>query len=411
MKEPLVLVSMEEALAKWFSALPPKDLGVEEIDSLAALNRTLAEPVISAKPIPEFTRSGMDGYAIRAGDTSGVSADQPARLSIVGEVLMGQRPDFEIGQGQAALIHTGGMLPAGTDAVVILENTRLSASGEVEVLKAVVPAENVIKIGEDVKGGQVVITAGRRLRAGEIGGLMALGQMRVRVIRKPIIGIISGGDEVIEPDREPQIGQIRDVNSYTMSAQIEEWGGQPLRLGIVPDDDNAMRIAVSSGLERCDAVLISAGSSASERDHTEQIIAEMGQPGVLVHGIRIKPGKPTILAVCDGKPVVGIPGNPVSAVVIMRFFIKPLIEKLLGDGSFPVDPSIRARLVMDARADAFRDSWQPVRLSQTPEGVMAEPIPFKSNMILSFSRGDGIIMVPASKSGLPAGTEVDVYLM
>jgi molybdopterin molybdotransferase len=411
MPEFLVLIPPHPALQKWLSEFPNHEHKVEEIDSSSGLNRITAEDIQASKPIPEFPRSSMDGYAVRAKDSFGASESLPAYFTVIGEAPMGKRTNLEIGLGQAVLIHTGGMLPAGADAVVMLENTQRAKQGELEVSKAVASNENVILVGEDIAAGQIAIPAATRLRAGEIGSLMALGQTKIKVIRKPLVGILSSGDEVVEPQVEPEIGQVRDINAYTLSAHVEEWGGQPLRLGIVPDDIDALRSALSSALKQCDAVVISAGSSASVRDHTSLVMDEMGAPGVLVHGVNVKPGKPTILAVCDGKPVVGLPGNPVSALVIMRIFIRPMIERLLGVTSSPVQPSIHAVLTTNLASQAGREDWWPVHLAQTADGLQAEPVHYKSNLIFNYANADGLIMIPADATGISAGTKVDVFPM
>ena len=407
----LPLQSPQQALTTWLAAFPERKLESEEIETINAMHRVLAEDIATDTPFPEFTRSGMDGYAVRAVDTVGASENHPVTLEIVGEVPMGGSPDFEIGAGKAGVIHTGGMVPAGADAVIMLENTRLSGTRKLEVLQPVKPGKDVSPMGEDVVTGQVVIPAGARIRAGEIGGLMALGRTRVNVVRKPIIGILSSGDEVVEPHVKPAIGQVRDINSYTASAHIEEWGGIPLRLGIVSDEIEAQRKAVASAYQRCDAVLISAGSSASERDHTAQIIQELGMPGVLVHGINIKPGKPTILAVCNGKPLIGLPGNPLSSLIILRIFVKPMVERLLGLPMNPFQPSVRATLTQNLKSNDGRENWWPIRLVQSTEGIQAEPIHYKSSLIFSYLPAQGFVRVPGNAAGLAAGNPVDVYLI
>ncbi len=390
--------------------LPKCTLDSEVVETIDSLGRVIAEDIHTDTPFPEFTRSGMDGYAVRAADTLGASEEHPVRLKIIGEVAMGGRPDFEVDAGEAAIIHTGGMVPAGADAVVILEVTRLNGD-QVEVLQEVKPGKEVSPMGEDVARGAVVIPAGARVRAGEIGGLMALGRTQVKVLSKPLIGILSSGDEGVEPQVRPQIGQVRDINSYTASAHIAEWGGEPLRLGIVSDDIEAQRQAIAAAYERCDAVLISAGSSASERDHTAELIQELGQPGVLVHGINIKPGKPTILAVCNGKPLIGLPGNPLSALLILRFYVKPMVEHLLG---LPYDQFklyVQATLTTTLPVRDGRETWWPVRMIQTAEGVKADPVFYKSSLIFSYLPAQGLIKVPAGAGGLEAGSAVDVYLI
>lgn len=409
MPEFLILRTPAAALSDWLNEFPAAVPPDEEIETVQALGRIVSAPIVSKTPIPEFSRSTMDGYAVRSRDTFGASESLPAYFKIIGEVPMGGSPDFSIGVGQAALIHTGGMVPAGADAVVMLEYVQKTNRGDLEVSRAVAAAENIIQIGEDVAADQIVLTAGRNLQPAEIGSLMALGQTRVRVSRKPVIGILSSGDEVIEPTKKPLPGQIRDINSYSIAACVEKWGGEPVLLGIVPDDESKLREALSSALQKYDAVIISAGSSASVRDHTSQAIDEMGKPGVIVHGVDIKPGKPTILAVCDGKPVVGLPGNPVSALVIARFFIKPMVERLLGAHSPANEPSIAAVLTVNLPSQTGREDWWPVRLIPSADGILAEPIFYKSNLIFTFAAANGLIKIPADANGLAANSKVEVY--
>ncbi len=243
---------------------------------------------------------------------------------------MGRAPDFSLNRTQAALIHTGGMLPDGADAVVMVETTQNTRPGEIEVLRAVAVGENILQAGEDVASGSEVIPAGTLLRSMEIGGLAALGRMTIQVAARPRIAILSSGDEVVSPEQSPQPGQVRDVNSYTLAALVEKEGGSPVLYGIIRDQRTELEQAVRRALAECDAVVITAGSSASTRDLTADVIQAMGQPGVLVHGVNVKPGKPTILGVCGGKAVIGLPGNPVSALVIARIFVVPVIHHLLG---------------------------------------------------------------------------------
>jgi molybdopterin molybdotransferase len=411
MPEFLILSSPDQALEKWFSALPIQPQQNEEIDSTLGLHRITAAPIYSIKPVPEFSRSTVDGYAVRAADTFGAGESLPAYFSLVGEVQMGKRPEFAIAVGGAALIHTGGMLPVGANAVIMIEYTQMSSNGELEVVKAVAPAENVIQMGEDIAPGQIVIPGGARLRPAEIGGLMALGQMRVQVVRQPVIGILSSGDEIVEPTLEPQPGQIRDINSYSLAAQIEEWGGLPIHLGIMPDCAETIRSALASALERCDAVIITAGSSASVRDLTAQVIDELGSPGVLVHGVNIHPGKPTILAVCNDKAVIGLPGNPVSALIIAHRFVRPLIERLSGRVIILPRPTIPAMITVNLSSQSGREDWWPVRLLQTPQGMSADPIFYKSNLIFNYTQADGLIKISIDATGLSAGSLVDVYTL
>ena len=240
---------------------------------------------------------------------------------------------------------------------------------------------------------------------------MALGLTRVAVVRPPRVGILSSGDEVVDPTLTPQPGQVRDINSYTLAALVERHGGCPQPYGILPDRRQPLRDALQRGLRECDLVVITAGSSASTRDLTAEVIAEMGQPGVLVHGVNVKPGKPTILAVCDGKPVIGLPGNPVSALVIAGLFVVPVIHRLLGLPSGFFQPAVPARLSTNVPSQAGREDWFPVRLVREKQGYRAEPIFYKSNLIFTLAQADGMVHIPADATGLEVGDEVAVYLM
>ena len=411
MPEFLELMPPSEARALLLKHIPWQSPPVEDIPVREALGRVTAAAVIANEPLPAFARSNMDGYAVRAEDTFGASDTLPAYLLLAGEIPMGCAPDFSIQTGKAALIHTGGMLPAGADAVVMLEQTQIALPAEIEVLKAVAVGENILKAGEDVAVGTEVLPAGIRLRPAEIGGLMALGQVRVRVARKPRIGILSNGDEVVPPSEVPAAGQVRDVNSYTLAALIEHEGGTAVLKGIVPDRREALYSAVSQALAECDAVVITAGSSASTRDLTAEIIEKLGPPGVLVHGVNVKPGKPTILGVCDGKAVIGLPGNPVSALVIARIFVATVVRRLLGLPSDLVQARVSARLTINLASQAGREDWAPVKLIPTEQGPLAEPIFYKSNLIFSLTRADGLVHIPADATGLGVGALVEVELL
>ncbi len=416
MPEFLKLVSPADALAALMGSLPEGNPESEQIDTLHALDRVTAAEIRAPEPLPAFPRSTMDGYAVRAADTFGASESIPGYLQLCGEVPMGAAADFALGSGQAAGIHTGGMLPENADAVIPLEQTQKMPSGEIEILKAVARGENVLSVGEDVQAGQIVIPGGSRLRPAEIGGCMALGLTRLRVVVKPRIGIISSGDEVIPPEETPQGGQVRDVNSYTLSALVLEAGGEPVLFGIVPDKLEQMKASLARAFAECQAVVVTAGSSASARDMTAEAIGAMGSPGVLVHGVNVRPGKPTILGACNGKAVIGLPGNPVSALVIARLFAVPVIQKLLGMKAQRPTALCEARLAVNIASQAGREDWVAVRLVSDPsqtgenEAWLAEPIFAKSNLIFSLAAADGLIRIPADANGLGAGERVLVFL-
>ncbi len=411
MPEFLQLVPPGEALDRLLDSLPDSPPAVEEIETIRALGRVTAMPIRSPEPLPAFTRSTVDGYAVHAANTYGASDSLPVYLELAGEVPMGATPGFDLGPHQAALVYTGGMLPASADAVVMVEQTQTSRPGEVEVLRAVATAENVILAGEDVPSGEIVIPAGIRLRPAEIGGLMALGLTCVSVACPPRVAILSSGDEVIAPEIHPHPGQVRDVNSYSLAALVQQAGGAPVRYGIFPDRAADLQEAVVKALAECDMAVLTAGSSASARDLTATIIAEAGRPGVIVHGVNVRPGKPTILAICDGKPVVGLPGNPVSALVIAGLFVAPLVKRLGGEQIARPQGQVRARLSLNLPSQAGREDWVPVRLVKGAGDAIAEPVFYKSNLIFSLVRADGLICIPPDATGLAAGEEVLVTII
>jgi molybdopterin molybdotransferase len=297
----------------------------------------------------------------------------------------------------------------------MVEHTQSVREDEVEVLRAAAAGENVLKVGEDVAEGEQVIPGGTRLRPAEIGGLMALGVTQVPVARRPKVGILSTGDEVVPPEAEIGPGQVRDVNSYTLGALVEQAGGAAVRYGIIPDREADLRSAMRRALAECDLVVITAGSSASARDLTSQVINEFGPPGVLVHGVDVRPGKPTILAVCREagsgrtRPVIGLPGNPVSALVIAGLFVVPVIGALMGLKARP-RPSVPARLSLNLASQAGREDWVPVQLLHERGGYRAEPIFGKSNLIFTLARADGLLRIPPDATGLAAGEQVEVIL-
>ncbi len=416
MPEFLKLIPPSEALALLMRSLPVEELHGEWVETCHALGRITAVEVRAPHALPAFPRSAMDGYAVRASDTFGASESIPGYLILAGEVPMGAGPTFALQPGQAAIIHTGGMLPQNADAVVALEQTEIARPGEIEIMRAVAQGENVILVGEDVKEGQIVVPCGIRIRPAEVGGCMALGITQIRVAAKPRIGIISSGDEVIPPEQAPGLGQVRDINSYSLSALVTEAGGDPVLYGVIQDQLDLMKESVGKALSECQAVIITAGSSASARDMTAEAIATQGFPGVLVHGVNVRPGKPTILAVCGSKAVIGLPGNPVSALVIAGLFVVPVIKRLLGEHVERPRAACVARLTVNVPSQAGREDWIPVKIIPDPnrsgkgEDWLAEPIFGKSNLIFSLSAADGLFCIPPDVTGLEAGEQVQVHL-
>lgn len=411
MPEFLKLHSLSEATEKYWKALQGYQPAVEEVDTREALGRVTAEDIFSAEFLPSFTRSTHDGYAVQAASTFGASESLPSYLNMIGEVPMGSIPEFKIKQDETALIHTGGMLPEGADSVVMLEQTQVTPSKIVEILKPVTAGENTLVKGEDVKPGDVVIPAGVKLRPAEIGGLLALGILKVKVTQKPVVGLLSSGDEVVAPEKDPLPGQVRDINSYTLAALVEQAGGIPKIYPIMPDNSEKIQKEMKEALKTVDILIATAGSSASTRDMTVEVMQSLGEPGVLVHGINIKPGKPTILAVCSGKPLVGLPGNPVSALVIAHLIVRPLVEKCSGMKRTTIDAVLQATLAVNLSSVAGREDYYPVKLIRHSDKWIAEPIFFKSNLIYSLARADGLVHIYPDQTGVMAGEIVEVVLI
>jgi molybdopterin molybdotransferase len=399
-----------DALRLLLEHLEPGAGAVETVLTQEGLDRVLAHGVDSPANLPTFRRSTMDGFAVRAADTFGATESLPAYLDMVGEVLMGHDAEMHLGVGQCARISTGGMLPTNADAVVMVEQTQQASANTIEALRPVAPGENVVQIGEDVHSGDPILPAGHVLRPQDVGALLALGVTTVSVGRKLRVGIVSGGDELVEPSHEPGPGQIRDINSYTLACQVRHAGHVPCLVGVFPDELDALRVAARVAFADNDVVILSAGSSVSARDMTAQVVSQLGQPGVLVHGVSLKPGKPTILAVCDGKPVFGLPGNPVSCMVTFDLFVAPTLAHLSGAREVP-RRTVTARLARNIASATGREDYIQVRINQSDQGVLeAVPVFGKSNLIFTLVNADGMLKVPLDAGGLNTGTLVEVML-
>jgi molybdopterin molybdotransferase len=418
----LNLLTGEEAWRVFTSHYRPTPR-VEKIPTAEAQGRVLAQGAAAPHELPTFIRSTVDGYAVLARDTHGASSGMPAYLDVVGEAPMGQLVDFALQPGQAALVHTGGMVPQGADAVVMIEQTHRAGGPmfgskavqegfepyAIEVYKPAASGDSCIFPGEDVKAGEVVLEAGHRLRPQDIGGLLAVGITEVTVAQRPSVGIVSQGDEVVPPDMEPGPGQVRDVNSYTLAGLVREVGGAPLNYPIAPDTEAGLDAIVQRAFAEADIVVISAGSSVSYRDLTAGAINKLGEPGVLVHGVAIRPGKPTILALCEGKPVFGLPGNPVSCINIFKFFVIPTMRLMLGEAA-PRQHVIHARLARNIPAASGRADFVRVRLEERDDETWAVPVFGKSNLIFTLIRSEGVVEVPLDSNGIAAGNVVRVIL-
>ena len=388
----------------------PADARTERVRTAEALGRVLAEDLHAPGDLPSFPRSTMDGFAVRAADTYGASEGLPAYLTVVGEVLMGRQPEVSVSIAQATRIATGGMIPNGADAVVMVEQTQEVDPTTIEVVKPVATGENVIRVGEDVAAGAPLLSRGQVLRPQDLGGLLAMGIVEVEVAKRLKVAILGSGDEVVPPEREPGPGQIRDINSYTLAALVRRLGHEPLMLGIAPDVYDELEALARQAALLGDVVIISAGSSVSTRDMTAQVIASLGEPGVLVHGVSLKPGKPTILALAQGKPVFGLPGNPVSCMVTFDLFVAPALYRLSGCAERPPAQTRAARLTKNVASAAGREDYVQVRLKQRDGELWAEPVFGKSNLIYTLVRSDGLVKIDLDKGGLSAGEVVEVRM-
>lgn len=399
---------VKEVLKKYLEEYEPD---IEEVDLLSAYNRVLAEDIVSQEDIPAFNRSTVDGFAVKARDTFGASESMPALLTLVGEIRMGEQTDIKISTGEAAKIPTGGMLPEGSDAVVMLEYTQLMDDTTLWAERPVAPGENVVTKGEDIRRGSVVLKKGHTLRPQDLGALAAVGIDKVKVVKPPLISVISTGDEVKPPGQSIKPGEVRDINTYAICGEVMKWGGQPLPQGIVRDSFGDLYNAVKTALGKSHAVLLTGGSSVGTRDHTVKVIESLGKPGVLAHGLPVKPGKPTVVAVVEGKPVIGLPGHPVSAMVIFEIIVRPVISTMLGRPEDYGGTRVLARLSRNMASAAGREDFIRVKLERRGEELWAVPVLGKSGLISSMVDSHGLAHIPPHKQGVAEGelVEVEIY--
>lgn len=381
----------------------------ETLDIKNAIGRITAENISSNEDIPGFNRSSVDGYAVISSDTFGAGESIPAQLELIGNVLMGQTPKFNIKSGQTAYIPTGGELPENADAVIMIEYTENYNDGFIYIDKPTSPGSSVIFKGDDVAAGCEVIKSNHCLRAQDIGALSAMGYCRIKVKRKIKVGIISSGDEIIEINEKPSGSKVRDVNSYSLYAGVLAFGGEPIHYGIVGDDYENLRMKVKCAIDECDVVLISGGSSVGSKDETYKVINSLGLPGILVHGIAVKPGKPTILGNLNGKAVFGLPGHPASAFMIFRIFVCYLFNVMYKTTGTFVN-SLKGEMKCNYPSNNGREEYLPVKLEKIEGRLIAEPIFGKSGLITLLSAADGYIHISRGSEGLSKGEEVEVVL-
>lgn len=400
---------IEKARRIFYEALPATSLPSEPIAVQKSLNRILAEDVRAETSVPSFAKSAMDGYAVVAEDTFGASPANASLLKMIGESRIGETPKILLRKGETVAVATGAPVPQGANAVVMVENTKRLETGDVEIYSPVAPGENVSQVGEDVKQGAVVLERGRKLKPPDLGLLVALGRRTVTVVQKPKVGVLSTGNELTDAGPSAP-GRIADVNRPVLMAMVEDCGGMPVDLGIAKDDADQILRELRQGLATTDVVLVTAGTSVGKGDLVPDIINALGKPGMLVHGIAMRPSLPTGLAVVDGKPVVSLPGFPVSAMLAFSTFVQPLILKMLGTEPDP-QPKIRAKSTKRIVAVPGFRTFVRVLVREEEGKFIAEPLRAPGSGILTtLTRANGIVVVPENVEGFDEGAEVEVQL-
>jgi molybdopterin molybdotransferase len=400
-----------DELVALLAALPRPEPVATTVDD--AVGRVLAADLLAPEALPDGARATMDGYAVRAADTFGASDALPALLSVVGAVEMGALPAFAIGAGQAAAIPTGGYLPAGADAVVMVEEVTPAAAGTIEVHQPVTAGESVLGRGEDVAQGALVLAAGAVVRPHDVALAAALGVRAVTAWRPPRVALLSTGDEIVPLEATTRPGQVRDSNAHGLRALLRSLGAEPLPLGIVRDERAGLERALREALECADVVALSGGSSVGQRDLAVEVVASLPGAEVLAHGVAVSPGKPTLLARCGGRAIVGLPGHPVSALVVAHVFLAPFVRYLAGAAmrKGPLGQRVTATLASPLASQHGREEYVRVRLDHSADPPLAVPVLGRSSMLSTLGRADGLLAVPLHAEGLPRGSAVEVTLL
>jgi molybdopterin molybdotransferase len=407
------VVDAETARRMLIEAISARQPREEQRKIEDALGMVSARDIISSEDLPSFARSTVDGYAVRAEDTFGATETMPVYLSLCQEILMAREPDFRLSSESASKIPTGGMLPENADAIVMFEHIQMIDQQMIEVLKPVAPGENVIHAGEDVKKGDLVISKGQRLRPQDIGACAGIGVTELAVFTRPLVSIISTGDEVVPADTLPKAGKVRDINSYVISGMVFESGGTATRKGIFRDEYDTIRNAIEVAMTDSDAIVLSGGTSVGTKDMVARIINDIGSPGVLFHGVSLKPGKPMIGGVVKGIPVFGLPGHPAAVSICCELFIRPVLHLLSGlKEKWPQYGvrTVRAKISKNVASSQGREEHVRVMLEERGAELWALPILGKSGLITTLVRADGTIAIPLSRNGIEAGEVVDVRL-
>ncbi|PTW02709.1 molybdopterin molybdochelatase [Halanaerobium saccharolyticum] len=416
MREFLELNPPEKFWEEIKSFLSNKSLSREKLNLENSLGRILAEDIFSPVDLPPFSRSTVDGYAVKAADTAGASASMPTYFEIAGSIEMGKGTELKLKNGQAAAIPTGGMLPEGADAVLMIEDTEKIDENTIESFKSLAAGENLVQKAEDIAAGELLFKKGHKLMARDIGALAGLGITEFNAFSRAEVSVISTGDELISAEAEADAGQIRDINSYSITSYLNKIGAAAKKVGIVEDKFEKLKEAVKNELGQ-DLVLISGGSSVGIKDMTIDLLNSLGEPGVLLHGLAIKPGKPTILAVIEDTIVIGLPGHPASAWTVNNILVAEIVRVLNGEkeaaeiGIKENKYPIKAQLTRSLVSDKGREEYIPVRIIKENNKLLAEPLLGKSSLITNLAHGDALLRVPRNQEGKEKGELVELTLI
>ncbi|MCW7753165.1 molybdopterin molybdotransferase MoeA [Desulfobotulus sp. H1] len=401
------VISLDEAL-RLISLFPTMETEKQPVSE--ALHRILAESAVAGEDVPGFDRSTRDGFALRAKDTFGASESASPLFTLVGRIKTGDHPPFSIGPGQAAAIATGAMLPQGADSVVMIEDTTPIDDSLAEIHKSVAPGTHVIRKGDDARPGQLLLAQGKRLRPQDLGFLAGSGFTAVRVFKKPVIAILSTGDEVRPPESRLNPGEIRDINTRTLAAMVSEQGAVPLELPIAKDDEATLLQALQQALDASDVVLVSGGSSVGTLDFAPRAIAALPDTTILAHGLAIRPGKPTLIARAGNKPLIGLPGHAASAAIIFQVLVKPLIRRITGEkGIRPEERPFTARLSRNIASVMGRADYVRVAIQDEENPPLAVPMLGEAGLIRTLVEAQGLVCVPRDTEGLLQDSSVTVY--
>ena len=404
------LVSFHEAKRILKQSFSPKPVGVEEVFLSKAYNRVLAKDILSSIDVPPFYRSTVDGYAVKATDTFGADEDHPTTLKLCGRVTIGAPPSVEVEKGTTVETVTGAPLPKGADAVVMLEYV-IRRENSVSIHRPVSKGENVMKAGSDIERGKTVLKKGQTLSSREIGVLAALGLTQVKVYKRPKVAILSTGEEIVEPGKLLPPGKIYDINAHTLSAAVLQCGGQSINLGIIPDNMNQLKEALKKALDLADVVITSGGVSVGPKDIVPKVLDMLGEPGVIVCGIAVKPGKPTAIALINEKLVFSLPGHPTSSLLMFYLIARPILFQMTGTHE-------KAPLTLKATATTKmfpargRRTFVMVNLAHTKSGkLLASPVSLGlSGAITTLAKADGFVEIEEKKQFIDVGEEVTAYL-